>query len=264
MNEQRVYPAYQLLPDGRVLVAGGYSNQYANPLNSVEIYDPIANTWSLLTDTLSSNTYLNSSSVLDDGRILISGGYNTSTTVTNICSTYNPTQTLALTKSGAGKWILGGSTLSYSGTTVLEAGTLDLGGTLRVLPGGVTMSGGTLVNGLNKHVEGNITVTSGTNLITAGILGTSTLNVTGGTVTLDYPVNNTYTGGTTVSAGATLKAVTSVDPSTSSDLGAVLGLGNVTVSGTLKTGSGSAQRGQLRYGGTLTFNGGSKIYLGGA
>jgi fibronectin-binding autotransporter adhesin len=88
--------------------------------------------------------------------------------------------------------------------------------------------------------------------------------VTGGTVTLDYPVNNTYTGGTTVSAGATLKAVTSVDPSTSSDLGAVLGLGNVTVSGTLKTGSGSAQRGQLRYGGTLTFNGGSKIYLGGA
>jgi hypothetical protein len=44
----------------------------------------------------------------------------------------------------------------------------------------------------------------------------------------------------------------------------VTGASNVTVSGTLVTGSGVNQRGQCRYGGNLTFAAGSVLAIGAA
>jgi hypothetical protein len=44
MNYDRLYYSSQVLRDGRVLVAGG---EYGNGTNSAEVYDPLANTWTV-------------------------------------------------------------------------------------------------------------------------------------------------------------------------------------------------------------------------
>jgi len=44
MNYERLYYSSQVLRDGRVLVAGG---EYGTGTNSAEIYDPVANTWTV-------------------------------------------------------------------------------------------------------------------------------------------------------------------------------------------------------------------------
>ena len=56
------------LNDGNVLIAGGH------PHNSAEIFDPIANTFTLLADPMSSVRYRHTSTLLDNGKVLIVGG----------------------------------------------------------------------------------------------------------------------------------------------------------------------------------------------
>ncbi len=47
MNTPREFAASSLMPDGRVLVAGGYSDpQFDTAEYSTEIFDPASNTWS--------------------------------------------------------------------------------------------------------------------------------------------------------------------------------------------------------------------------
>jgi hypothetical protein len=66
------------LSDGRVLVVGGINlvdsiNSVRTPLTSAEIYDPISNTWSA-TGSLSQARYGHELTLLQDGRVLVSGG----------------------------------------------------------------------------------------------------------------------------------------------------------------------------------------------
>jgi autotransporter-associated beta strand protein len=172
--------------------------------------------------------------------------------------------TLSLTKDGAGKWSVTG-TPTYTGTTTVNAGTLDFGGQDLTLTGDVTMAGGVLANGtLDNTLVTDVTFTGGT--VQALLDGASTVTASSGTGRL-YPVtsngSNAYTGTTTVQAGATLELVTDSNPGTVG-YGKVTGAGNVTVSGTLATGSGGNQRGQCRYGGNLTFAAGSVLAIGAA
>ena len=85
--------------------------------------------------------------------------------------------------------------------------------------------------------------------------------MTSGSATLQ-PVNNVndFSGATAVAAGATLKLITGLNPSLGS--GRVLGTSNVSVSGNLRTDGSVAQKGQMRYGGNLTFQAGAKLYVG--
>lgn len=64
-----------LLPNGKVLVAGGYNNGY---LSSAEVYDPNANTW---TTVASMNTAHpgHTATLLPSGKVLIAGGDNKGT-----------------------------------------------------------------------------------------------------------------------------------------------------------------------------------------
>jgi N-acetylneuraminic acid mutarotase len=57
-----------LLPDGKVLVAGG-----AELLASAELYDPLSGTWTA-TGALATGRYGHSATLLRDGRVLVAGG----------------------------------------------------------------------------------------------------------------------------------------------------------------------------------------------
>jgi len=79
MHSARFDHSMVLLPDGRVLVAGGSNdgvNAYSSALSSVEIYDPVIDTW---TDAPSLQTprLLHKAAVLSDGVYVTAGANGT-------------------------------------------------------------------------------------------------------------------------------------------------------------------------------------------
>jgi Kelch motif len=76
MTAQREYPGAARLPDGRILVVGGYDGDY---LNSAEVFDPTTNSFSPLGATLSDTRYAPVAASLPDGRVLVAGGYDDDT-----------------------------------------------------------------------------------------------------------------------------------------------------------------------------------------
>src|SRR5437660_128069 len=60
-----------LLPDGKVLVAGGYA---AGWLASAELYDPATGTWTV-TGSLATARSNDTATLLPDGKVLVAGGY---------------------------------------------------------------------------------------------------------------------------------------------------------------------------------------------
>jgi len=155
-----------------------------------------------------------------------SGTSNATATFTAFTQT-NTARTLTLTGSGEG---IISATLANStqATGVTKAGT----GLWR-LTGAVTIGGAVAVNAGRLRVQ---TATS----------------------------NASMTSAVTVGASGILELVTNELASSSGTAGRVIGTGNVTVSGEVKTRGGATQKGQVRYGGNLTFQAGSKLYIGGA
>ena len=72
LTTPRLNATATLLPDGRVLVAGG-ENDGGNPLRSAEIFDPESESWSVLPDMASAHA-LHTATLLPDGRVMIAAG----------------------------------------------------------------------------------------------------------------------------------------------------------------------------------------------
>ena len=197
-------------------------------------------------------------------RTIIFAGTNTDANTLSANLANGATGTVSVSKSGAGKWVLSGATLSYTGTTTVSAGTLNLGSANRTLSGAVSVSGGTLENSTSTIQAPSVTMTGGT--VTADITSTTTLTVNSGSAASLNPTNNanTFSGATTVASGGILQLYTGVSPE-SAATGRVLGTSAVTVTGSIKTGNPTGtQKGQMRYGGNLTFNSGAALYIGSA
>ncbi len=81
-----------LLNDGRILVAGGYYFDRSTLQNiyykTCEIFDPITETWSF-TDSLAVGRSSHTATLLNNGRVLITGGQNNTGDI-NSCEIYNP------------------------------------------------------------------------------------------------------------------------------------------------------------------------------
>src|SRR4029077_19874687 len=73
-----------LLPNGRVLIAGGVGQP---ALYSAELYDPAAGTWSL-TGSMLTSRYDHTMTLLPSGKVLIAGGYS-GTGPTNAAELYD-------------------------------------------------------------------------------------------------------------------------------------------------------------------------------
>lgn len=121
-----------VLPDGRILMAGGNNNFIA--LNTVQIYDPVANTWtggSRLggVSNMNESRYYHTATLLKDGRVLVSGGntvpggMNTSAVTSKTAEIYDPATNLwAVVAPLSVERVLHTATLLADGRVLVAAG----------------------------------------------------------------------------------------------------------------------------------------------
>jgi hypothetical protein len=164
LNASRISHTATLLPNGKVLVAGGYTPNfvsvggntfYASPtsLNSAELYDPATGTWTIgasLNTTRDSHT----ATLLPNGKVLVAAGAyytsdgntpndgNTPCPLTHTCS-YNGLNAAELYDVATGTW-----------STTASLNTPRSGHTATRLPGGkVLVAGGSNGTDVLSSVE---------------------------------------------------------------------------------------------------------------
>jgi hypothetical protein len=76
MTSGRVAHTSTLLPDGKVLITGGAVIYGVNTLNTAELYDPVANTFTSLTSKMKALRAGHTATLLPSGRVLITGGFS--------------------------------------------------------------------------------------------------------------------------------------------------------------------------------------------
>lgn len=77
MTAARYLHTATLLPNGKVLIAGGLDNN-VNPLASAELYDPALGTFAATIGPMIATRYAQTATLLPNGKVLIAGGINTS------------------------------------------------------------------------------------------------------------------------------------------------------------------------------------------
>lgn len=105
------------LPDGRVIVTGGFGG--ATAASSAEIYDPASGTWSTAASMAADHTPHNAT-LLSNGKVLVTGGFGTSTATT--AEVYDP---------AANAWSATGPMMEvrqYSSATALPDGRVLVAG----------------------------------------------------------------------------------------------------------------------------------------
>jgi uncharacterized protein (TIGR03437 family) len=75
LNTERASHTATLLPNGKVLVAGGFTNNFEIDLSSAELYDPATGTWSS-TGNLNTPRYGQTAILLPSGKVLVAGGFS--------------------------------------------------------------------------------------------------------------------------------------------------------------------------------------------
>lgn len=201
MGTARLYFASNVLPDGRVFVLGGeYSgaNLTANWSNTGEIYDPLANTWTPITNFPQSQFGDDPSILLPNGKILC--GY-VSGAATYLYDPASNSWTQAGTKlrsdrSDEETWILlpDGSVLSYD---VFASASSSTGTAQRYIPSTNSwVDAGTLPAVLT-------TSTQGYELGPAMVLPDGRVIQVGGNeqIALYNPATNTWTSGPSLPSG---------------------------------------------------------------
>jgi hypothetical protein len=78
MTAAREYHTATRLPDGKVLIAGGFNG--SSNLNTAELYDPVSRTFTATSTPMTSIREYHTATRLPDGRVLLAGGYNGSET----------------------------------------------------------------------------------------------------------------------------------------------------------------------------------------
>jgi hypothetical protein len=146
MNVHRVEPSFTttLLPDGRVLVAGGYWTGTPMVLSSAELFDPATGTWTN-TGSMSVARTFHAATILPNGKPLVCGGWN-------IDHTGNPTNipSVELYDPATGTWTTNG----YLNTPRSEHAAISLAN------GKVLVIGGVDITHLDPQTGGYLSISS--------------------------------------------------------------------------------------------------------
>ena len=101
LNTSRYAHAATVLPNGKVLIIGGYSGRPPNVLNTAELYDPADGTWSFTGNLTMPRAGWHTATLLLTGKVLVVGGIvDGDGHTTNSADLYDP---------AAGAWISTGS-----------------------------------------------------------------------------------------------------------------------------------------------------------
>ena len=89
MNAARQGATATLLPNGKVLVAGGWDGVTETYLSSAELYNPTTGTWTLTTNPMNDAREYATATLLPNGEVLVAGGYNSHGPLSS-AELYNP------------------------------------------------------------------------------------------------------------------------------------------------------------------------------
>jgi hypothetical protein len=123
LNDPRQYHTATLLPNGKVLVAGGLGTGVSNVLATAELFNYTAGTWAR-TGAMKTNRYQHTSALLGNGTVLVMGGLNAAGNTLKTVEYYKPN--LGSWKStGAMNYfhLHGTATLLANGKVLLTGGT---------------------------------------------------------------------------------------------------------------------------------------------
>jgi len=129
MSTGRAEHTATLLPNGKVLIAGGDSCSFINyyqscPLDSAEVYDPVAGTFAT-TGKMSVTRFFHTATLLGNGKVLVTGGHDASAEL------YDPASgTFAATGSMSVGRNSHTATLLVSGKVLIAGGQTVNGGAL--------------------------------------------------------------------------------------------------------------------------------------
>lgn len=133
LNTARYNHSATLLPDGRVLVVGGRSDERPLGMVSAELFDPDTGAW-LPTGSLHRPRWGHTASLLPDGRVLIAGGYSDS----------GPTASTEIWEPRTASWSLSASLVIgryfHTATTLRDGRVLVTGGSVPEMTDAATAS----------------------------------------------------------------------------------------------------------------------------
>jgi uncharacterized delta-60 repeat protein len=127
MVTPRMFHTATLLPDGKVLVAGGTGNNVTGkPLASAELYDPKSGSWTA-TGSMPTPRMFHTATLLRDGKVLVAGGSGN-----NSASLKPPLASAALYDPGNGSWTATGNMVTprfdFTATLLPDGKVLVAGG----------------------------------------------------------------------------------------------------------------------------------------
>jgi N-acetylneuraminic acid mutarotase len=80
-----------LLDNGQILLTGGQNNNDGDGLSTAEVYDPVANTFTLLPVPMTTPRGGHTATLLPNGKVLLTGGFNNSAVSLDTAELYDPT-----------------------------------------------------------------------------------------------------------------------------------------------------------------------------
>jgi hypothetical protein len=128
----RVFHTETLLPNGKVLVAGG-QDSFGNALASAELYNPASGTWTA-TGSLTTPRYQHTATLMPDGKVLVAGGDTASPSLAS-AELYDP---------ATGTWTATGS-LTTAQDRFAHSATLLPNGKVLVAGGWSFLNGGNAI-----------------------------------------------------------------------------------------------------------------------
>jgi hypothetical protein len=119
------------LPDGRVMAIGGASVSAGGvnaPQDSVELYDPVANTWTVATYKLSTPRCWHASALVRDGTVVVMGGYNVDLSCTLTVASQNVDQIDPSANTVGMFGTLPNPNTEWNAVTLLDGSVIGVGG----------------------------------------------------------------------------------------------------------------------------------------